>query len=304
MNKKLPTVTVAVSALNEAPNIRSFLEAILRQKEQGYVLEKILVISDGSTDSTAEIAKSIKSKRLEVKDYPNRVGKSTRLNEIFASLKSEYLVLADADVIFAHPHVIQSLIKPFSQSSKIGLIGGYTIPLPAQTFIEKAVNCTLDAYIPVRESYKGGHNVLSATGRLMALKKELAKKIHVPAETISNDGFTYFSCLVNKYEYRHAPKAEVYFRSPQNLKDHLSQCTRFLATHVFMKRYFPADLVDSEYYLPPQLIYPQMLKQFIFHPVLSLYIFSINKYCEIKAHIDEKRINSLWDIVYTTKKLI
>ena len=45
---KNPSVTVAISALNEAQNIAAFLRSVLSQKEEGFVLEKIMVISDGS----------------------------------------------------------------------------------------------------------------------------------------------------------------------------------------------------------------------------------------------------------------
>ena len=48
----IPTVTIALSAYNEAENIGRFLQSVLEQKENGFILEKILVISDGSDDST------------------------------------------------------------------------------------------------------------------------------------------------------------------------------------------------------------------------------------------------------------
>jgi cellulose synthase/poly-beta-1,6-N-acetylglucosamine synthase-like glycosyltransferase len=203
----------------------------------------------------------------------------------------------------AHNQVFNELITTISSDKHIGLVGGDPKPLPATTFTEKAVNLTLEAYIPLRDSYKGGHNVLSATGRLMALKKELAQVITVPKDTISNDGFTYFSCISKGYLYRHAPKASAYFRSPKNLKDHLSQSTRFAATPLFMKRYFPPDLVDKSYELPKMALRLNMFKQFIKHPILATYILLINKYCHLKSIRDQQKINAIWDIVYTTKTL-
>ena len=56
--EKLPTVTIATIACNEEANIKKFLESVLDQKEKGFKISTILVISDGSTDHTVKIAKS------------------------------------------------------------------------------------------------------------------------------------------------------------------------------------------------------------------------------------------------------
>ncbi len=308
----LPSVTVGVSAYNEQYNIGPFLESVLSQKVKGYRFDEVLVISDGSTDHTPLVVNKIIEKRKISKisspkvvfiNEQKRIGKSTRLNEMFKHFKSDYLVLPDADVIFAHDEVIMSLIKGFEGNPNIGLVGGSPMPLPARTFMEKCVNATFEAYLPIRDTYKNGNSILSATGRIMALKKEVAKKITVAQNTISNDGFIYFSNLTLGYDYKCAKNALVYFRSPQDLRDQLNQNTRFQATHAFMKKYFPSEIVDEEYYIPPKLLLYQTIKQFIKHPVLSISIFVINRYCQLKAIIDLSKINALWEVVYTSKRL-
>lgn len=303
MKNKLPSVTIAICALNEGQNIGVLLKSIFNQKVEGYRLEKILIISDGSRDDTVKVAKSFKSPLLQVTDHRKRMGKSSRLNEIYASVKSDIVVQPDADVILAHPYVIRDLIEPFKVNAKIGMTGGSPAPLPAETFTEKAVNITLEVYMPFRKTLKGGHNILSATGRLLALRRSVFENIKVPKDTIANDGFVYFCTITQGYEYRYAPNAKVYFRSPQNLKDHISQNTRFSATPAWMKQFFPAQLVDSEYHIPSNQIYRQMLKQFLKHPIPSAYIFAVNKYCALRAFVLKKKINAIWEIVYSTKKL-
>lgn len=302
-NNHLPTVTVAVCVYNEESNIGDFLKSVVAQKEEGFILEKILIISDGSTDKTVKIARQVKSPKIEVKDYPQRIGKSSRLNEIYSSLKSDIVVQSDGDVIFANPRVIKNLIAPLVGDERVGMTGGHPLPLPAKTFTEKAVNCTLEVYIPLRKALKGGDNILSATGRAMALRRELAKKMQVPKDTIANDGFAYFSCLTFGYQYRYAENAKVFFRSPQNLDDHINQNTRFAATIAWMSKFFPPQLVKREYHIPAYLLYYHMAKQFIRHPILAGYIFLINRLCHVRAYFMKKKINALWDIVYTTKKL-
>lgn len=296
------TITIAICALNEEANIGNLLKSIMIQEEEGYKLDKILVISDGSTDQTVEIAKSF-GKRVEVKAYKQRRGKSSRLNEIYTSVTSDVVIQPDADVILAHEYVISEVIKPFIGNLSVGMTGGHPIPLPAETFLEEAINYTLEVYIPFRKKLNGGDNILSATGRLLALRKEVFRNITVPKDTIANDGFVYFCTITQGYLYRYAEKAIVYFRSPQNLKDHISQNTRFAATYTWMKQFFPPELVEKEYRIPPGDLYREMLKQFIKHPIFSGYIFLINKYCAIRAIILRKKINAIWNIVYSTKTL-
>jgi len=119
----------------------------LDQKEDGFVVKEIWLHSDGSTDKTVELAKSLKNKKIRIWDHKKRVGKSTWLNQIYKSLKTDYLVQSDADVIFAHPFVIRDLIKPLIQDSRVGMCGGNPMPLSTKSFWEKVVNVAFDNFL-------------------------------------------------------------------------------------------------------------------------------------------------------------
>jgi glycosyltransferase involved in cell wall biosynthesis len=200
LTKSVPTVTIAICALNEAANIGPVLESIKNQKIVGFKLEKVLLISDGSTDDTVKIAKSLGVPKLVIKDYKKRLGKSTRLNEIYGKhgVTSDIVVQPDADVILAHPYVLRDVVKPFMEGKHVGMTGGNPYPLPAETFTEKAVNCTLEVYIPFRKILNKGNNILSATGRLLAVRREVFENIVVPRDTIANDGYVYFCTITHK----------------------------------------------------------------------------------------------------------
>jgi len=51
-------ITIGIPAYNEEKNIGNLLNDILNQKLEHNILEKILVISDNSTDKTDEIVSS------------------------------------------------------------------------------------------------------------------------------------------------------------------------------------------------------------------------------------------------------
>ncbi|NTU73535.1 glycosyltransferase, partial [Candidatus Roizmanbacteria bacterium] len=60
--KRTPTLTIGISALNEEQNIICLLNALLSQKNGHYLLSELVVISDGSTDQTVPLVKSIQNK--------------------------------------------------------------------------------------------------------------------------------------------------------------------------------------------------------------------------------------------------
>ena len=70
-----------------------------------------------------------------------------------------------------------------------------------------------------------------------------------------------------------------------------------------VKKYFPELLVEQEYQIPPSLILPLMLKQFILHPIKCTYVFVVNRYCQYKARRVERKLSALWQIAQTTKHL-
>ena len=300
---RTPFITVAISALNEAQNITAFLRSILAQKEEGFVLEKILVISDGSTDQTAELARALNSDKIEVRKYGERIGKSSRLNEIYKDLRSDILVQSDADVVFSHPLVIHDLIAPIVSDQTVGMCGGHPKPVPATTFTERAVNCTFEAYAPFRKTVRGGNNVFSADGRLLAFRRELIKQVYVPEDMIANDAFAYFSCLDKGFAYLYVKTAVVLFRSPQTFREQVKQNTRFEAAPARMNKYFPAELIKREYHIPFSIFLKSALKQIMRHPVLCGYIFLVNAYCRFRAFFMEKRLTAKWQMAYTTKRL-
>jgi glycosyltransferase involved in cell wall biosynthesis len=299
----VPRVTVAVSAFNEAHNIGVFLQSVLAQKEDGFILERILVISDGSNDDTAHIVRQYASPQIEFREYNKRRGKSSRLNEIYDSLESDILVQTDADVIFAHPFVVRDIIRPISENERVWMTGGNPLPVPVVTFTERAVNCTFNVYMPMRKTFNGGNNLLSADGRLLAYRRELVKQITVPEDMFANDTYTFFCCLTLGHEYRYVETAKVYFRLPQTVREHIKQNSRFVAAPNRMSKFFNKNLVYHNSHIPRRMLLGAIARQFVRHPILCSYIFIVNVYCRLRAAKIEHRMTAQWDMAYTTKKL-
>lgn len=297
------TVSIAISAYNEEDNILNFLKSVVSQKEEGFVINQILVIDDCSEDRTLKQISKVKDSRIKVLVNKRRKGKSSNLNAIYSKVKADVLVQSDADVVFSHKYVVRDIVKPLLNKSKYGMCGGNPMPAEAKTFIEAAVNHTVEAYIKLRPLVRNGENPLSADGRLLAFKKEVYKKLSIPVDMIANDEFAYFSNLSMGFRYKFVKSAIVSFRSPQNLRDQIVQNTRFRAAPLRLKKYFPNSLLEQEYSIDMSLLLRIYIVTFIKHPVHCVFIFILNLYTKILAHKAERLLTAKWTMAVSTKKI-
>ncbi|CAN5148683.1 hypothetical protein BH11PAT1_BH11PAT1_4600 [soil metagenome] len=301
--RKIPTVTIAVCAYNEAHNIVLFLRSVALQKERGFSIKEIILISDGSTDATVSLAENLLIPKLIIRVNKSRKGKSLRLNDLYKNLSSDFLVQTDADVIFSHPRVVEYMLRPLINNKHVVMCGGNPQPLPAVTFIEAAINHSTKLFMHFRSLIREGNNVFSADGRMLAYRKEFIQFVRIPKTMIANDMYTYFCCKNEKREYRYVKSAVVHYRSPQIIQDHLKQNTRFRAGPVRMNRYFSSDLVHKEMSIPTAIFLKYYLIYLFKNPLLSIYIVSINLYCRVNALVTEKKMLATWNIAGTTKEL-
>lgn len=306
MNKKLPTVTIAVSAYNEQANIAHFLRSVLNQKTSGYVLQEIIVVSDGSEDRTVQIVQKMQrdNQLIRLVVLAERLGKSTHLNRIYKELSSDILVQSDADVRLAHPRVIYDIIQPLLRDDRVGMCGGNPIPAAGRSFWEKMNWVAFEPYLYFRSRVRGGDNAFSAVGQLLAFRKDCVQSITIPADMVTNDLFAYFYSLNAGWKYRYVARAEVLFQAPRKLTDIIRQNTRFHTGHQRMYDYFPEKLVHHELSVPLGDYIRAILKQVVKYPVHSLSYYVVNAYCRILSRIAGNKLNAKWPIATTTKKFV
>jgi glycosyltransferase involved in cell wall biosynthesis len=89
-----PRITVVIAAFNAARTIGSALRSVLAQTEQEF---EVVVVDDGSTDDTAEIARSFTSDpRIRVITQRNQ-GPAAARNAGLAAARGDYVAMLDAD---------------------------------------------------------------------------------------------------------------------------------------------------------------------------------------------------------------
>ncbi len=104
--------SIIIPAYNEEKGIK---EVILRCKKILHTGDEIIVISDGSTDKTAQIAKKT---GVKVIDYKNNKGKAGAMKEGFKAAKNEAIVTIDADCTYP-PERIPDLINALEEADLV-----------------------------------------------------------------------------------------------------------------------------------------------------------------------------------------
>jgi cellulose synthase/poly-beta-1,6-N-acetylglucosamine synthase-like glycosyltransferase len=94
-----PPVSILIAAYNEARCLRATLENKLSLEYPGPV--QIIVVSDGSTDGTDDIAREFEDRGVMVLRQEPRRGKTAALNMAAQHATGDILVFADANSIYA-----------------------------------------------------------------------------------------------------------------------------------------------------------------------------------------------------------
>ena len=71
---KKPTVTIGIPAYNEEANIKNLLDSILSQIQNNFIIDEIIVVSDGSSDKTADIVRSLNNSLINLIEDKERLG--------------------------------------------------------------------------------------------------------------------------------------------------------------------------------------------------------------------------------------
>lgn len=242
-------VTIAIPAYNEEENIKNLLQSLLAQKTNNYFLKEIIVVSDASTDNTEVEILSLKNPKIKLIKHTIRKGQAFSQNEILKAFNSDVLVLLNADILPVKNTFIDTIINPFLTQTNVGITGGSIVPLPAKNYFEKIINFSVDMKKSLYNKINEGNNVYNCHGRVRAFSKKFADEFKwLPV--ITEDAFSYLLCIQKGYKFIYIPKAEVYYSSPNNLKDHISQSARFLQSQKDLEKYIKQSIIKKAYEIP------------------------------------------------------
>ncbi|AEI48142.1 glycosyltransferase family 2 protein [Runella slithyformis] len=126
-----PQITIAMPVYNGAKTLERAVNSILNQTYQHW---QLLILDDGSTDTSIEIAKKFNDNRIVVLTDGQRKGITPRLNQAIELAKGHYFARMDADD-FSYPERFSKQVAFLEAHPYIDLVGTHI------RLVDKAGNC-------------------------------------------------------------------------------------------------------------------------------------------------------------------
>jgi cellulose synthase/poly-beta-1,6-N-acetylglucosamine synthase-like glycosyltransferase len=217
------TVSFVVAAHNEEMRIGPRIAELRQLLESSGVQGEIIVISDGSTDATAEKARALNSGAV-VLELPQRVGKGAALSAGWMAARHDILVFADTRQRW-DGDALKVLLKSFADPT-IGAVSGDLV-LEAQPGMMAGIGLYWRYEKWLRQQESRIHSTVGVTGAICAVRRQLF--LGVPPNTILDD--LYWPLLVTMQGYRviHEKRAVAYDCLPERAYDEFRRKVRTLA---------------------------------------------------------------------------
>jgi glycosyltransferase involved in cell wall biosynthesis len=119
-----PSISIILTVYNGASTLRQSLDSLLNQT---YPIHQIIVIDDGSTDTSAEIAQSVAAEHLQVQVVTiANSGRAHARNVGLELATGELVTFAEDDAIYT-PQYLEKAIPHFANPQVAGVIGPHYV---------------------------------------------------------------------------------------------------------------------------------------------------------------------------------
>ncbi|WP_232324005.1 bifunctional polysaccharide deacetylase/glycosyltransferase family 2 protein [Catenuloplanes japonicus] len=176
------TVTVIVPAYNEKECIADTLGSLVA----GVHPVEIIVVDDGSTDGTADIADALGHPNVTVLRQPN-AGKAAALNTGIAHATTDVVVMMDGDTVF-EIDTVSLLVQPFADPAVGAVAGNAKVAnrsgmIAMWQHIEYVVGFSID-----RRAYDVLHCMATVPGAVGAFRREALRQVDgLSDDTLAED---------------------------------------------------------------------------------------------------------------------
>jgi len=232
------TVTVLLPVHNGQQFLAAKLDSLLAMDYPSGAMN-ILVLSDGSTDDTAAIARQFASRGVVFYDLPHS-GKAGALNAGLREATGEILFFTDVRQQM-EPLCLRRLVECFADPS-VGAVSGELCIRSGETQSEVSVGLYWKYEKLIRKWLSSLDSTLGATGCVYAMRRALAAPL--PVGCLLDDVFLPLQAFFAGYRVVFDDTARVY-DYPASLKNEFKRKVRTLAGNYQLLFYMPRLLGPS-----------------------------------------------------------
>jgi len=219
-----PPVTLLIAAYNEESVIEEKIGNSLAIDYPKYLFQ-VLIVADGSTDKTSEIAKRYTKQGVDLLFKPERRGKMAAINRALPHAHGEIIVFSDANN-FYQADTIRHLIRPFA-NPEVGAATGAKVIGKGDGSLgaSEGLYWKYESFIKKQESRLG--SCTSAAGEVLAIRKNLY--VAPPDKVINDDFFIAMQIVRAGYRLVYVPDAKSVERVSPSAEDEVTRRTRINA---------------------------------------------------------------------------
>jgi cellulose synthase/poly-beta-1,6-N-acetylglucosamine synthase-like glycosyltransferase len=220
-----PSVSFIIAAYNEERVIAAKLRNTLALDYPKERIE-IIVVSDGSNDTTEAIVRSFAPDGVVSLHDPQRRGKTAALNRAVGRANGDIVVFSDANNDFA-PDAVRKLVRHFADPSVGGVCGAKRIKPDAerQSSVGDGLYWRYESAVKSAESRLG--TITNADGEIFAVRRDLYRT--VPEYIINDDAQITLDLVKQGYRVRYEPEAHSYEFASIHIRDDFHVKVRMVA---------------------------------------------------------------------------
>ncbi len=252
------TVSFVVAAHNEERGIVRRLDELDKLVADSEVDGEVILVSDGSIDDTAALARKHESERVHVIELSEKSGKAGALTIGCQSATGDVLVFTDVRQRWA-AGALGELLGNFADPT-VGAVSGDLV-IESSTGVLQGVSLYWRFEKWLRHTESRLDSTVGVTGAISAVRRELFRPI--PAGIILDDVYWPLQVIMQGHRVVHEQAAHAFDRLPDRGRDEFRRKVRTLAGNYELVRRLPALLLPWR---------NRLWWQFVSHKLLRLVV--------------------------------
>ena len=223
-SQEYPMISVIVPSYNEEITIESCIQSLSTLNYPNY---EVIIVDDGSTDKTLNIARSLETQKVRVVHQENR-GKANALNTGIQLSEGEIVVTVDADTTI-QPDALVRVARRFTRNPQLGAVAG-NIKVESGPGLLNALQSTeyTVGINLIRKAESMLRSVMIVPGPIAAMRREAIQSVGLFSDdTFAEDFDATMKLSKAGYGVEYEENALAYTDVPKSLEDLMKQRRRW-----------------------------------------------------------------------------
>ena len=260
-------ISVVVAVRNEAARIRYRLDELLELIRTTGCPAEIIVVTDGCTDETADLARSCQSSLVRVIEQTEPEGKAQALTRGCQVARGRILVFADVRQRWGADS-LQRLLGNFARP-EVGAVGGeLVVDAPGGVLSGVGLYWRYEKWLRRNEAVL--HSTVGVSGSICAVRRELFQPI--PPGVLLDDLYWPLRVVMGGHRVIYEERAVAYDRLPERAADEFRRKVRTLSGNFQLAAALPQALLPWRNPIWAQFVSHKLLRLAV--PWLLLAVFA------------------------------